>query len=180
MKPLRYLPHYTYEDYARWEGKWELIQGMPYDMSPSPKRNHQFLGSIVLNEITNSLKEKHKQCDDCHAYYDLDWIINNETVVRPDIMIVCGKFEEDFLRFPPALVVEILSPQTAIKDRTVKFDLYEQQLVKYYVLLNPENKSQKIYELKNGSYIETNISQFELQSTCHLSINFQSLIDGIR
>ncbi|TCK06622.1 hypothetical protein [Phorcysia thermohydrogeniphila] len=28
------LPHYTYEDYKHWEGKWELIEGIPYAMCP--------------------------------------------------------------------------------------------------------------------------------------------------
>ena len=33
----------SYADYAAWpEGKrWELIEGIPYDMSPAPKRRHQ-------------------------------------------------------------------------------------------------------------------------------------------
>ena len=30
------LPHYTYEDYTIWEGRWELIDGFPIAMSPSP------------------------------------------------------------------------------------------------------------------------------------------------
>ncbi len=33
----------TYADYAAWpEGeRWELIEMVPYDMSPAPKRRHQ-------------------------------------------------------------------------------------------------------------------------------------------
>lgn len=30
------LPHYTYDDYVTWEGRWELIQGIPYAMTPAP------------------------------------------------------------------------------------------------------------------------------------------------
>ncbi len=29
----RYRPHYTYNDYCQWEGKWELIEGIPYALS---------------------------------------------------------------------------------------------------------------------------------------------------
>jgi len=32
----KYLPNYTYEDYCQWEGQWELIEGIPYAMSPLP------------------------------------------------------------------------------------------------------------------------------------------------
>ena len=30
-------PHYTYEDFCQWEGQWELIQGIPYAMTPDIK-----------------------------------------------------------------------------------------------------------------------------------------------
>ena len=36
----KYRPHYTYEDYLLWEGRWELIEGMPYAMSPTPVIDH--------------------------------------------------------------------------------------------------------------------------------------------
>lgn len=32
----KYLPRYTVEDYNRWEGDWELIEGIPYASAPSP------------------------------------------------------------------------------------------------------------------------------------------------
>lgn len=35
------LPHYIYEDYCRWEGQWELIDGIPYAMSPASNIRHQ-------------------------------------------------------------------------------------------------------------------------------------------
>lgn len=35
------LPHYTYDDYAQWEGRWEIIEGVPYAMSPAPTIKHQ-------------------------------------------------------------------------------------------------------------------------------------------
>ena len=37
----KYRPHYTYDDYCQWEGRWELIEGMPYAMSPAPVPAHQ-------------------------------------------------------------------------------------------------------------------------------------------
>jgi hypothetical protein len=33
---VKILPHYTYEDYCKWEGRWELINGIPHTMSPAP------------------------------------------------------------------------------------------------------------------------------------------------
>lgn len=28
---IKILPHYTYEEYRLWEGRWELIEGIPDD-----------------------------------------------------------------------------------------------------------------------------------------------------
>ena len=58
--------------------------------------------------------------------YELDWIISDTTVVRPDIAIICDK-TGDFITSPPALIIEIISPSTALKDRQVKFDIYQEQ-----------------------------------------------------
>lgn len=44
FKPERY----SYNDYKDWEGNWELINGYPIAMSPSPKRTHQFLAENFL------------------------------------------------------------------------------------------------------------------------------------
>ena len=35
------LPNYTYADYAQWEGRWELMDGVPFAMAPSPSFQHQ-------------------------------------------------------------------------------------------------------------------------------------------
>ncbi|MEP6596015.1 MAG: hypothetical protein ABJA71_08705 [Ginsengibacter sp.] len=37
----KYRPHYTYDEYCQWEGRWELIEGMPYAMSLLPVPEHQ-------------------------------------------------------------------------------------------------------------------------------------------
>ncbi|HSV11108.1 MAG TPA: hypothetical protein VLI68_10085 [Hanamia sp.] len=36
MSAVKLLPHYTYEDYCHWEGRWEVIDGIPYAMIPAP------------------------------------------------------------------------------------------------------------------------------------------------
>jgi hypothetical protein len=45
----KYRPHYTYEDYCEWEGRWEIIEGMPYAMSPVPSFRHQLVQSRLMN-----------------------------------------------------------------------------------------------------------------------------------
>jgi Uma2 family endonuclease len=61
--------------------------------------------------------------------------------------------KKKYVDFPPALVVEILSPSTALKDRHSKFKIYEQEQVQYYLLVYPDKEEVEIYTLENGSYL---------------------------
>ena len=130
----KYRPHYTYDEYCEWEGKWELIEGMPYAMSPAPVPQHQRVSLTLSLKFEQAIKSG---CNKCVTYLPLDWKINDDTIVQPDVLIVCNKIEKKFLDFPPALIVEILSPPTAIKDRGLKMDIYQSQKVKYYLIADP-------------------------------------------
>ena len=172
--PYEWLPQYTYTDYARWEGDWELIHGFPYAMSPSPRRMHQLTERHFMRLVEDAFISKSNLCN-CNVYHELDWIIDENTVVRPDVMIVCGKFEEDFLRFPPALILEIASESTRLKDRNIKFKLYESNGVKYYLMADPDRNTIETFILRNNRYEETTISVFELSSTCTIELDLNKL-----
>ncbi|TKK70889.1 Uma2 family endonuclease [Ilyomonas limi] len=81
------------------------------------------------------------------VFTGLDWKISNETVVRPDVMIVCGKIETDYLEFPPALIVEILSSTSLVKNRNIKFELYRENGVKYYIMADYTKETVEVFEL---------------------------------
>ena len=70
----------------------------------------------------------------------MDWKISDDTVLQPDVLIVCKRIEKKYLDFPPVLIVEVLWPSTAAKDRNVKMELYQLQLVKYYLIVDPQIK----------------------------------------
>ena len=53
---IKILPHYTYEDYCQWEGRWELIDGIPYAMSPAPTPHHQRIGANLITEFVNAIR----------------------------------------------------------------------------------------------------------------------------
>ena len=106
------MPQYTYADYKQWKGDSELIEGIPYSMSPSPIGKHQYVvGQLILKFSVASKKH-----NNYYIYSKLDWIISNTTVFRPDIFIFCGERIDDYLRESPQLIVEVLSPKTASKD----------------------------------------------------------------
>ena len=53
----KYRPQFTYEDYLLWEGCWELIDGMPYAMSPAPAPNYQDFNGNLFVIFKTALKE---------------------------------------------------------------------------------------------------------------------------
>ena len=145
----RHLPSYTYEDYREWKGDSELIEGNPSSMAPSPLKKHQDVAGKVFFQLFSQIAN----CENCQVFYEIDWIISNETVVRPDIVVVCHDTAEDFVRKTPGIVFEIVSKATSFKDESLKFELYEREGVKYYVLVYPEEERLKVYKLINGRFI---------------------------
>jgi Uma2 family endonuclease len=181
MKSFDYIPLYTHKDYLQWEGDWELINGHPHAMSPSPVRKHQFLNLEIAAELRDNLKKQSTVCKNCRAFQDLDWVVDDNTVVRPDLMIVCGEFKGDFLNFPPTLVVEVLSPATTMKDRHVKYRLYELQKVRYYILVNPDTQACEMFELKGEEYAAVNnLQRFELGNNCFIDWDMAGFVGALK
>lgn len=177
MKAFDYIPLYSYEDYKLWEGDWELIRGYPYAMSPSPVRKHQ----SIVNKLSGQFIKLLEANIVCEVHSELDWIINDNTVVRPDVMIVCGEFKEDFLTFPPTLIVEVLSKSTSMKDRNVKYNLYQEQKVNYYILVEPETQTVEIFELQNQAYVPNNsLNNFLLRNNCNLQFDISAFVAALK
>ena len=93
-----------------------------------------------------------KGCKHCKVYHPIDYRVSDDTIIQPDMLIVCGEIEKEYLDFAPALVVEILSPSTALKDRHSKFSIYETQQVKYNLIISPDLEEVEVYELEGNEY----------------------------
>ena len=143
-------PHYTFDDYKQWEGLWELIDGTAYAMSPAPSFSHQ----RVSNKIARYLDIALDNCQKCQVLLPVDWRIDEDTVVQPDNLVVCHPVSGAYLTRAPALIFEVLSKSTALKDQNLKFSLYEREGVKYYVMVNAEDRVAKIYQIHEGRYIK--------------------------
>jgi len=149
---LEDLPHYTYDDYKLWEGNdWELIYGQAYCMSPAPMIKHQHISSKIAWE----LQDLFNSCKKCQVLMPVDWKIAEDTVVQQDNLVICyTPTNEAYLTKAPKIIFEILSKSTAKKDKELKYKLYEQEGVKYYIIVDPKEEIAKVYELYNGKYIK--------------------------
>jgi len=153
---------YTYEDYISWndDERWELIQGIPYCMSPAPSRMHQDISRNLLVKFANYLDGK--QCMvydapfDVRIPFDGEKDENTKNVVQPDIAVICdmNKLDDKGCIGAPDLIIEIISPATAKRDLNEKYFLYERALVKEYWVVYPYEKIIFVYTLIDGKYNE--------------------------
>lgn len=152
---------YTYADYQKWDDdeRWELIYGEAYNMSPAPRRRHQRISGEIYREIANYLNGK--PCEVYNAPFDVrlplakdDSDIKIDTVVQPDIVVVCDqtKLDDAGCIGAPDLIIEIISESTANRDLKIKFNLYEQVGVKEYWIIFPDENVIQIFKLVNGEY----------------------------
>jgi len=173
---VKILPHYTYDDWLNWEGQWELIDGIPYAMSPMPVPKHQRIAGNLTTEFGIELKK----CKECNAYQPVDYKITEDVIVQPDMLIVCGKIDKKFLDFPPILVAEILSPSTALKDKHSKFQIYEEQHIKYYLIISPDKEEVEVYTIEDGAYQlkqtgKEFVYTFSFAENCTATIDFKEI-----
>jgi len=171
-----YLPNYTYDDYKKWEGNWELIYGVPYAMAPAPMIKHQ----AISNKIAWQLQDVLQECKVCQALLPIDWKIDESTVVQPDNLVICHTpLEEAYIKKAPKVIFEILSKSTAIVDKNLKYELYEKEGVSYYIIVDPNESIAKVYELKEGRYIKVcdaheESVDFDLNE-CSFTFNFSKI-----
>ncbi len=149
---------FTYKDYLSWpeDERWELINGVAYNMSPAPNRRHQG----VLTYITGQFI-LHFDSHPCRVYvppFDVllpvpEWDQAEEdvidTVVQPDLVVICNpaRLTEQGCTGAPDFVLEILSPSTAYKDMEDKLRLYESRGVREYWIINPGNDTLLVYSV---------------------------------
>ena len=167
----------TYGDYLKLPGeeRWELIEGVLYDMSPAPSKRHQQISVELTRQIATFLAGK--ECQMFHAPFDVRFPENDEadedvaSVVQPDIVVICdpSKLDERGCRGAPDFIVEILSPSTAAKDQIQKLDLYEKSGVTEYWIVHPADNTLTVRVLgADGNYGKPRI--FEGKGKKHTSV----------
>ncbi len=81
--------------------------------------------------------------------------MTSSTVVQPDLTVVCdrNKLDKRGVVGAPDLLVEVLSPYTAKKDRQQKMRAYAQTGVREYWIISPSEQTVEVYLLQQpGSY----------------------------
>ena len=153
--------HHTYADYLTWSRDHgdELINGIAYIREPpAPSRVHQEIVGEIHRQVANALEGKSSRA--YVAPFDVRLPKSDEaddevdTVVQPDVLIVCDRHKLDArgMRGAPDWVAEVLSPTTASHDQIIKLAAYERAGVPEVWLIQPTDRTLTIYRLEAGRY----------------------------
>ena len=145
---------FTYEDYrtAPPDKRYELLDGELL-LTPAPNLKHQRLQLRLGVRLAQFIEERGlgeiflAPCD---------VVLSDTDVVQPDLLFVSNDRKHlllggDNVRGAPDLVVEILSPGTADRDRGYKQALYGKHGVKEYWLVDPAAETVTILRPRGGA-----------------------------
>ena len=128
----------------------ELIDGVFYDMA-APSGIHQKIALRLWRELENCIEKKGCPCEAQAAPFDV--CLDKYTVVQPDVMVFCEDPSQALgtrATAAPDLVIEVLSPGTASKDRLIKLQKYREHGVKELWLVSPMARQIEVYLFFKG------------------------------
>jgi Uma2 family endonuclease len=158
---------HTYADYLQWpeDVRYELIDGVAYLMSPGPDLAHQDVAGEIYYQLRQALGDS-----PCRAYIapldvrlpkggERDELV--DTVVQPDVMVVCQleRLDRRGVRGAPDFVVEVLSPSTASHDQVRKLGIYERAGVREYWLVHPTDRVLSVYRLGDNGFGKADVQE---------------------
>ena len=182
---------YTYADYLTWmdDVSRELISGFIKKMSPAPRLNHARACRSISWRLGDVISKNKGKCELFTAPFDVRFPKHGETaddkietVVQPDICVVCdeSKLDERGCCGAPDMIVEILSPSTAKKDMTEKFVLYEESGVKEYWIVHPKERAINVFILQNnGKYDDGALYELKGKVPVHIFDGYKIDLDDI-
>ena len=148
---------FTYHDYVQLPEepgfRYEVLDGCLV-RDPSPVTKHQRCSIRLHVLLREYFGRKDPEGDVLGA--PLDVILSEYTVLQPDLLYIPGSasdvLEHAYIDVPPELVVEILSPSTAQKDRIRKTEIYRKAGVTHYWIVDPDAKTIEAFALRDGYY----------------------------
>ena len=146
---------WTYEMYTALPDDghlYEIVQGVLM-MSPAPGMAHQG----IIQRISRYLDEQIFSTNRGLVFTGpADVVLASQKVVQPDVLVLLenhlDRLKEKCIKGAPDLVAEIISPASVTYDRLVKHNLYEQEGVPEYWLINPKEQSIEVFVLEIDKY----------------------------
>ena len=142
----------TYKDYCATpdDKRYELLNGNLM-MVPAPNRKHQWVLGRLHVELDRFTQE-HGLGEVYVAPFDV--VLSDTDVVQPDLLFISRARKHTLtdknVQGAPDLVIEILSPSTADRDRGYKRDLYGRHGVLEYWIVDAMAETVAVHRQRDG------------------------------
>jgi Uma2 family endonuclease len=154
--PQNDLGPYRAADYSALpdEPRCELIQGR-FFVTPSPAIPHQ----LLVFELAKRLDTQVRPLGGEVFIAPLDVKLAEHSIVQPDVLYISPDRREilgdrrGWIDGAPDLLIEILSPGTARRDRVQKLALYARSGVKEYWIVDPTERQVEFLVHENGRFV---------------------------
>lgn len=142
----------------------ELIDGSIV-MEPAPDYGHQNLLAELLTRMRAWCRKN--QLGDC-VCSPVDVYLDGENVLQPDILFIqksrLNIIVKGRVRGAPDLVIELLSPGNARRDRRIKKKIYERNGVREYYIINPRTGEAEAWYLSGKKFVCQALTKNEFYS----------------
>jgi Uma2 family endonuclease len=148
-----------------------LKQKLDYsDLAAAPDDGYRYEileGDLLVTPATSPLHQRvsKRLQRQLEAYFEarslgevfnapVDLILTFHDVVEPDLVVVAEpkQVSERGIEGAPLLVVEILSPSTRVRDRTMKARRYAELGIPHYWIVDPDEKRLECFRLQATTY----------------------------
>ncbi len=147
---------FSFDDYLAWEQcqpqRHEFMRGEVFAMAGGTDLHNEVSGNLYV------MLRRHLRGSPCRAYMG-DVKVRVEAAncsFYPDVLVTCAENDrtDRYLKRSPLLVIEVLSPTTAVFDLGDKFAAYRKlDSLREYVLVDPERVRVQIYRWQDGQWI---------------------------
>lgn len=153
MEALEKPPRMTYEEFLAWADEdtlAEWVDGEAIMTSPASNRHQDLIG--FLESVLRSFVEARQLGIIRSAPFQMKLEHGRE----PDLLFVAqehtDRLKRNYLDGPADLVIEVISPDSAGRDRGEKFYEYAQGGIPEYWLIDPETQWAEWYHLGEKRY----------------------------
>lgn len=131
----------------------ELIDGVLYDMAGA-SRAHSRTQVYAIHKILDYIERNNGGCEVFGSDFDVILFEDRDTVVQPDVFVVCDsdKVGEHGVNGAPDWIIEIASPSNYRHDYLRKLNLYMEADVREYWIINPMEQNISVYIIENMDF----------------------------
>lgn len=174
-------PKISIEEYLESEKtsdiKHEYVDGEVFAMAGTSKSHNRIIGNIL--EKLNP----HLRGSDCEPFF-VDIKVKVEKYNRfyyPDLLVVCGDdLESEYYTQKPKLIIEVLSPSTAMTDKREKMFIYKEiESVEEYIMIEQDRIYAEIYRRRGDTGLWDWIEFFPEEEIEFASVGFKMLMSEI-